>query len=239
MKILVTNDDGIQSIGIELLSRFLFSVGHEIIVVAPDRNRSGQSLSLTFDKPIHCRPISFPGASKAFACSGTTIDCVKWGLYKWNAEIEMVISGINIGSNTGRGIFYSSTVGGAIEASFYRMPAIALSAEYMGTPGGINMDNVEYFLTKHLVGYIVQALKEIDNPQNGFLNINIPHAPITGLAKTSIYEGKLIPDSYQKEAQSYTIEEKRAKTEDKSTDIGALAKGLISISKLYPYKLLT
>ncbi|MGH8270488.1 MAG: 5'/3'-nucleotidase SurE, partial [Steroidobacteraceae bacterium] len=123
MKILVSNDDGYRSRGIRLLKEALEGVA-EVTVVAPDRNRSGASNSLTLDVPLRVLE-SEPGVHYV---QGTPTDCVHLaisGLFDY--EHDMVVSGINDGANLGDDVLYSGTVAAAIEGRFLGLPAVAIS----------------------------------------------------------------------------------------------------------------
>lgn len=127
MKILITNDDGIESNGIIALAK-AFSVGHEVLVVAPDGNRSGVSHSLTLGSPIKFLPYELPFC-KAFATSGSPADCVKASFHILkDFAPDAVLSGINKGHNFGSDVLYSGTVAAAFEAAFLGVRAFAFSA---------------------------------------------------------------------------------------------------------------
>ena len=113
MQILLSNDDGYQALGLRLLARALKDIA-DVVVVAPDRNRSGASNSLTLDAPLRVEQVD----SNIYSVNGTPADCVHiaiTGLLK--TEPDMVISGINHGANLGDDVIYSGTVGAAIETA--------------------------------------------------------------------------------------------------------------------------
>lgn len=126
MKILVTNDDGIQSKGLKTLVEFL-SKSNEVYVVAPDSQRSGFSHSMTFRRPMFMEEVSLKGAKQAFSLTGSPGDCVRFALKCLNLDIDMVVSGPNIGPNLTVDVYYSGTVGAACEGAILGKPAIALS----------------------------------------------------------------------------------------------------------------
>ncbi|MCB5253775.1 MAG: 5'/3'-nucleotidase SurE [Candidatus Cloacimonadaceae bacterium] len=124
MRILLVNDDGINAAGIRSLQIALKQAGHQIIMVAPDRERSAASHSITLRKDIHATRIGVD----EWAVSGTPVDCVVIALQKIITEkIDLVISGINAGQNMGEDVLYSGTVAGAVEAAMLGHKAIALS----------------------------------------------------------------------------------------------------------------
>ena len=124
MRILISNDDGYQSSGLHLLAEYLRQIA-EVIVVAPDVNRSAASNSLTLDLPLRIREID----KDFYAVNGTPTDCVHLGvtgMFK-DAPPDMVVSGINRGENLGDDVIYSGTVAAAMEGRFLGFPALAIS----------------------------------------------------------------------------------------------------------------
>ena len=112
MKVLISNDDGIFAPGIEALVQAFADAGHDVIVCAPDSQRSAASHSLTIGRPLTVKEMDFPGAKKAYAIGGTPADCVKLGVMVLCPDAQAVVSGINKGYNAGTDILYSGTVAG-------------------------------------------------------------------------------------------------------------------------------
>ena len=124
MKILISNDDGYRSEGIRALTDALVPLA-EVTVVAPDRNRSGASNSLTLDVPLRVFPFD---TNRYFVANGTPTDCVHLAISGFfEHDHDMVVSGINDGANLGDDVLYSGTVAAAIEGRFLGLPAIAVS----------------------------------------------------------------------------------------------------------------
>ena len=127
MNILICNDDGISSEGIKALAGKL-SEKHNILVVAPDGNRSGFSHSLTFDKPLVLKEYFIDERYKSYSFSGTPVDCIKFATDKFSAFCpDLVLSGINNGSNIGTDVLYSGTVSAASEANVLGYKSMAFS----------------------------------------------------------------------------------------------------------------
>ena len=125
MLILVTNDDGVYSPGLRALAEAMATLG-EAVIVAPDRNRSAVGHALTLEHPLRAQEIE-PGI---FAVDGTPTDCVNLGIHGLIMQRpDLVVSGINSGSNMGDDITYSGTVSAALEASLMGIPAIAVSLD--------------------------------------------------------------------------------------------------------------
>ncbi len=162
MHILLSNDDGYQAPGLVCLARALSAVA-DIRVVAPDRNRSGASNSLTLENPIRAQEMD----NGFVSVDGTPTDCVHLaitGLLKH--EPDMVIAGINAGSNMGDDVLYSGTVAAAMEGRFLGLPAIAVSL--MG-------DEFKHFDTAARVTVsLLEQLKKDPLPVDTILNVNVP-----------------------------------------------------------------
>lgn len=117
MRILFTNDDGVFSPGLLALLSAFQEAGDELLVAAPDAERSGASHSFTMLSPLRAKPVMIPGAERvtAYAVSGTPVDCVKLAYGNLFEKPDLLISGINLGANRGTDIFYSGTVSAAME----------------------------------------------------------------------------------------------------------------------------
>jgi 5'-nucleotidase len=171
VKILVSNDDGYRSRGIRLLKDSLARLA-EVTVVAPDRNRSGASNSLTLDMPLRV----FESDPGVYYVQGTPTDCVHLavtGLFDY--EHDMVVSGINDGANLGDDVLYSGTVAAAIEGRFLGLPAVAISL--CTTPDAEAHFETAAEVARQLVGQLVQSPLE----STLILNVNVPNVPFATL----------------------------------------------------------
>lgn len=169
MKILVSNDDGVHALGINVLVRALSQIA-EVIVVAPDRNRSGASNSLTLTRPLQVKTLD----NGFMSVEGTPTDCVHLALTGFLTELpDMVVSGINHGANLGDDILYSGTVAAATEGRYLGLPAMAISL------AGEHPKHFETaaFVTKNLV----LRLRSDPLPAHTILNINVPDVSIDQL----------------------------------------------------------
>ena len=171
MKILVTNDDGIFSSGIFSLWEVAKEFG-DVTVVAPNSEQSAVSHGITISKPIYIKEITRKNLFNGYAVSGTPADCVKIALKNiMNSTPELILSGINIGSNLGNNIIYSGTVSAAIEGSFLGIPSFAISLD--------TFDPVSSFTSS--ISIIRKIINKIDLskiPLGSILNINIPNCNI-------------------------------------------------------------
>lgn len=229
MHFLLSNDDGYRAEGIELLARALSSIGR-VTVVAPDRNRSGASNSLTLDKPL------FPQyAENGFIyVNGTPTDCVHLAITGlMQEEPDMVISGINSGSNLGDDVIYSGTVAAAMEGRFLGCPALAVSLASM-TP--------QYWQTAVKVTLeLINYLDELTRTRDVLLNVNIPDVPyenlgifeITRLGQRHKSE-PAVPAKDPHDRQVYWVGPVGPEQDaGPGTDFHALKKGNVSITPLH------
>lgn len=165
MRILLSNDDGYLAPGLNCLARHLAGIA-EVIVVAPDRDRSGASNSLTLDNPIRAH-VAENGFTRV---EGTPTDCVHLAITGMlESEPDMVISGINAGANMGDDVIYSGTVAAAMEGRFLGLPAIAVSL------AGKELLHYETAATAVLA--LVDHLKSHPLPPDTILNVNVPDIP--------------------------------------------------------------
>lgn len=177
MRFLLSNDDGWQAPGLQTLFS-VFETEGEVTLVAPDRNRSGASNSLTLDRPLRIHQVQ----NNMYSVDGTPTDCVHvavTGLLE--DEPDMVISGINSGANMGDDVLYSGTVAAAMEGRFLGLPAIALSSA---------APNPQHYDAAAQVGLnIVRRVLSHPLPNDTILNVNIPDCPldeITGYEVTRL-----------------------------------------------------
>ncbi len=165
--ILLSNDDGVEATGLRALARQLGDLG-DVMVVAPDRERSATSHAFTLDRPLRCEELE-PGW---FSVDGTPADCVYIGLLKLCAERpRLVVSGINHGYNLGSDVFYSGTVAGAVEAALRDVPAIAVSREWQR---GLKRDDAAFEPAARFVHALARATLTEGLPPGTLLNVNVP-----------------------------------------------------------------
>lgn len=165
MKILVSNDDGYLATGINVLTDALSKIA-DVVVVAPDRNRSAASSSLTLDAPLRVSKI----AENRFTVNGTPSDCVHLALTGFlDDEPDLVVSGINHGANLGDDVIYSGTVAAAMEGRFLGLPTIAVSLV------GLNLQHFE--AAARVAVDLVGRLERASLPSDVILNVNVPDKP--------------------------------------------------------------
>lgn len=170
MKILVTNDDGIGSAGILALVRAMQTIG-SVTVVAPDRQQSAVGHALTVASPLRANEYYRDGALFGWAVEGTPADCVKLAISTLLPERpDIVVSGINHGSNASVSAIYSGTVSAATEGTMMGIPSMAVSLSTLDPTA--NMD-----LAAQVAVSVAQQLLEIDLPLGTLLNVNVPNIP--------------------------------------------------------------
>ena len=168
MNILMVNDDGFHSANLELLCRAAAARGHHVTVCAPSVQQSGKAHSFTIFTPVLVHRREMEGAAAAYEIEGTPVDCARVGFMGLCEEKpDLVISGINIGYNTGAATYASGTVGAAREAAFHHLPAMAVSM-HQHTPDATQRFYADWLIT--LAEYYVQQ----DVPPMAVLNVNAP-----------------------------------------------------------------
>ena len=173
MRVLVSNDDGVDAPGIQVLAAGLRAAGHDVVIVAPDRDRSGASNSLTLDMPV--RVLQQDAAT--WRVFGTPTDCVHVAITGMlEAEPDIVVSGINNTANLGDDVIYSGTVAAAMEGRFLGLPAVAVSlvtADHRGQ---------HYETAARAAVEIIARLVAEPLPADTILNVNVPDLPWEQLA---------------------------------------------------------
>ncbi|MCC5797038.1 MAG: 5'/3'-nucleotidase SurE [Methylophaga sp.] len=228
MKILISNDDGYMARGIQTLARALSEMG-EITVVAPDRNRSGASNSLTLENPLRLDLLD----NGVYRVEGTPTDCVHLAITGLlEEEPDMVVSGINAGANLGDDVLYSGTVAAAMEGRFLGLPAIAISL--------VGHDATHYETAGWVAQQLVARLKASALPADTILNVNVPDLPIdqiTGFESTRLghrHKAEPVIKEYDPRGRAmYWIGPAGAEEDaGPGTDFDAIRRGAVSVTPL-------
>lgn len=170
-RILLTNDDGIHAEGLKALEQSLASLG-ELMVVAPDSERSGTSQAITIHAPLRLQQID----ERHFSVSGTPADAVIIALHLLRFQPQLVVSGINLGANLGENIVYSGTVAAALEATLHGVPAIAVSLAVRHNP--------DFSTAAAFAGRLAGKVLAEGLPPGVMLNVNVPPGPARGIRFT-------------------------------------------------------
>jgi len=169
VKILISNDDGYRAEGLVCLARHLRALG-EVVIVAPERNRSGASNSLTLDSPLRVTRAE----PHVYFVNGTPTDCVHLAVTGLlDQEPDMVVSGVNDGANLGDDVLYSGTVAAATEGRFLGLPAMAVSL--------VNRGGGNFEAAAAVAARLIARLIEHPLPKDTILNVNVPDLPHANL----------------------------------------------------------
>jgi 5'-nucleotidase len=229
--VLVTNDDGIYSPGLTALYEKLKGLA-TVYVVAPDRERSAVSHSLTMHKPLRVQKVK----EHIYAVNGTPTDCVAIGASKVLPEKPtLIVSGINIGANLGDDITYSGTVSAAIEGTILNIPSFAVSLV-------VDDSDVHYFETAaEVAAKVASYILEQSLPYDTLLNVNVPNKPVQDIAGVKftrqgkrIYEGA-IHETYSPWGEKYYWIGGGVPywEHGEDTDINAVQNGYVSITPIH------
>ena len=194
MNILLTNDDGYESVGLMLLCEKLSQMGHDTYVVAPDGQRSAFSHSVNLYKDLTITKLDeYCGAKFAYKCSGTPADCVKFAVCQLGVKFDALISGPNNGENYGFAVVYSGTVAGAEEGVMQGIKSIALSRKGWYPDGGSFSATVEY-LADNLTDLISLC------GETTLISVNVPDMPLSvvkGVRACSLGMHRLFQDKFE------------------------------------------
>ena len=241
---LLTNDDGIQAVGLRSMRSALLEVpGVELAVIAPDSNRSAMARSITTRKPLWVEEVDMGDGAIGYATDGTPVDCVRFaalGLIEF--EPELIVSGINHGSNLGDDITYSGTVAAALEGIILGIPAIAISQQadrgQVDFRAGRSWRPEDFDQAAAFVARMVEELEEVPMPESTLLNVNCPAGGAGGalacrLGKR-IYRDRLELAEEEEGRRRYRIygDDPSYHHED-GTDFAALGEGCIAVTPLH------
>jgi 5'-nucleotidase len=243
VRVLLTNDDGIQAEGLQALRRALLGIpGVQLVVVAPDGNRSAMARSITTRRPLWVQEVDFGDGTVGFATDGTPVDCVRLarlGLVE-GFEAELVVSGINHGSNLGDDITYSGTVAAALEAVVLGLPGIAVSQQSSALElGFVQSQAYDFGVAASFTARLVGELAELPLPAGTLLNINVPGAEPKGVEVARlgkrVYSDELsLVDEASSGRRLYRIYGDAGYEEGETdTDLVALRRGSIAVTPLH------
>jgi 5'-nucleotidase len=229
MRILVANDDGIYSPGIAALARVASRFG-EVRVVAPDMERSAWSHAITYARPLDYRRATHLGDIEAYRVNGTPADCVAVGVHNWS-EVDVVLSGVNLGANLGNALWHSGTLAAAKQATLLGIRGIAVS-----TPMPRHRDGGEeaHFasLDQHLED--VRGLLLSSNTAR-LLNVNLaPDSRGITWTRQAVrhYEHGMVPDTDPMGREHFWFTSTPIEVTEPGTDLWAMERGYTSITPL-------
>jgi 5'-nucleotidase len=240
MRIVLTNDDGIEAAGLLAARKALEKVG-EVLTVAPDRNRSGVARGITFEGPLHVEVREMADGDTGYACTGTPVDCVRLvALGLMDFEPDIVVSGINHGENLGDDITYSGTVAAAFEGIVIGVPGIAVSL-CVERPWHYHDEAELHF---EPVASFAARLAEVSAkhlPSGRILTVNAPNLPedeLKGARVTRLgrrfYTDELIEVRDEKGRLGYDIyNNPPGRHDEEGTDFAAVEAGEISVTPVH------
>ena len=225
MRILVTNDDSIYSPGIATLARAASRFG-DVRIVAPNVEQSSMGHAITASRPLSYRRTKLSGGLEAFQVNGTPADCVALGAYQWE-KVDVVLSGINLGSNLGNSAWHSGTLAAAKQATLLGLRGIALSAP-------VAREEPEFSrLEPHVARVLDLLLPERDLR---LVNVNFPAEPNGGIRWTrqSVrhYDGKVVPGTDPMGRTHFWFTVIPLEAPEEGTDRWAVEHGFISLTPL-------
>lgn len=235
MRLLLTNDDGINAPGLHAMARELQKY-HDIIIVAPDNQRSASGHSITIARPVIAKEVKLPGImGSAYSLDGTPADCTRVGIDKLASnKIDMVISGINRGLNLGTDVVYSGTVSAAVEAAIYNIPSIAVSIDIRDN------EEPDYEMAARYGARVLEKALKNNMESDVVLNVNVPNIPeadIQGIKVCKIGT-RLYDNSYMETItpENHIIIEIKGHVMDKDNDDADtyyLKKGYVTVTPLH------
>ena len=244
MRVLLTNDDGIAATGLHAMRRALLTVpGIELAVIAPDGNRSATARSITTRRPLKVTEVDFGDGTHGFATDGTPVDCVrlaKHGLVD-DFQAELVVSGINHGSNLGDDVTYSGTVAAALEGIVLGIPGIAVSQKSAGGEYDFvsHAGDEGFTAVAEFAAGLVARWESLPLRSGTLINVNGPACKPTGVAVTRlgrrIYHEELVDlgPSGEGGREIRIYGQEPGHHPEAGTDLQAVEDGLIAVTPIH------
>jgi 5'-nucleotidase len=243
MRVLLTNDDGIEAEGLQTLRQALAGIPDvELAVIAPDGNRSAFARMITTRRPLWVQEVRFDDGTVGYATDGTPVDCVRFaklGLVE-GFEPDVVVAGINHGSNLGDDITYSGTVAAALEGLVLGVPGIAVSQQSTAREMDFRLGSRFSFGTAaEFTARVVGELTDVPLPEGTLLNVNVPAGEPDGVEVTRLGK-RIYRDELQLEARDedgrrrYWIYGGDPEFHDEpGTDLAAVHAGRIAVTPVH------
>jgi 5'-nucleotidase len=252
VRVLLTNDDGIEAEGLQALRRELLAVPEiELAVIAPDSNRSATARSITIRRPLWVEEIDFGDGTVGYATDGTPVDCVRFsslGLIE-GFQAELIVSGINHGSNLGDDITYSGTVAAALEGVVLGIPGIAVSQQSVAREmdfrrgQGFDFEEAARFTARLVQEMARQGAADhrpgpVPLPEGTLLNLNFPAGrpeavEVCRLGKRVYRDQLSLVDEESGRRQYRIYNEEPGFHHEEGTDLAAVAEGRVAVTPLH------
>lgn len=227
MRILISNDDGIYSPGLAALATVALRFG-DVLIVAPDVEQSSMGQAITSSRPLSYRKARIPGF-EAYRINGTPSDCVALGVFKWG-NVDLVLSGINLGANLGNGVWHSGTVAAAKQAVLLGIRGIAFSMPTAETPTD---DEPDY---SDILPWVEKSLTLLlAHPELKLVNVNVPAKPkAMRWTRQSVrqYDGRVVAGTDPMGRKNYWYTVVPITDSEEGTDRWAMAHDFVSLTPL-------
>jgi 5'-nucleotidase len=243
LRVLLTNDDGIHAEGLQTLRRALAALEDvDLAVIAPDENMSATARSITTRRPLWVTEVPFDDGTHGYSCDGTPVDCVRLASLGLIADFEpdLVVAGINHGSNLGDDITYSGTVAAALEGIVLGVPGIAVSQQSQAREMDFRLGDVFQFETAAaFTARVVDRIDDVPLPDGTLLNINVPagHADAVAVARLGkrIYRDalRLVDTEGDTRRRFRVYGDSPVHDDEEGTDLAAVAAGRIAVTPLH------
>jgi 5'-nucleotidase len=242
LRVLLTNDDGIEAEGLLALRRALAALDDiRVAVIAPDGNRSATARSITFRRPLWVTEVDFEDGTVGHACDGTPVDCVRLaslGLVE-DFEPDLIVSGINHGANLGDDITYSGTVAAALEGVVLGIPGIAVSQQSTRREMDFRLGkSFDFAAAAAFTARVVDRLDDVPLPEGTLLNVNVPTGEVKGVEVTRlgkrVYRDQLDLIEEDTGRKLYRIYgDSPVHDDEPGTDLAAVSAGRIAVTPLH------
>jgi 5'-nucleotidase len=243
LRVLLTNDDGIHAEGLQTLRRALAALEDVVLaVIAPDANMSATARSITTRRPLWVTEVPFDDGTQGYSCDGTPVDCVRLaslGLVD-GFEPDLVVAGINHGSNLGDDITYSGTVAAALEGVVLGVPSIAVSQQSQAREMDFRLgDAFDFDTAAAFAARVIDRIDDVPLPEGTLLNINVPAGAATSVEVTRlgkrIYRDALqLVDSEGETRRRFRVYgDSPVHDDEEGTDLAAIAAGRIAVTPLH------
>jgi 5'-nucleotidase len=242
LRVLLTNDDGIHAEGLQALRRALTGLDVVVAVIAPDANMSATARSITTRRPLWVTEVPFDDGTHGFSCDGTPVDCVRLaslGLVD-DFQPDLVVAGINHGSNLGDDITYSGTVAAALEGVVLGVPSIAVSQQSKAREMDFRLgDEFDFETAATFTAQVIDRIDDVPLPDGTLLNINVPAGDASSVEVARL--GKRIYRDALQQVDSDDEGRRRFRIygdapiyhDEEGTDLAAIAAGRIAVTPLH------
>jgi 5'-nucleotidase len=241
VRVLLTNDDGIAAPGLHAARRALREIeGVEVDVIAPDSNRSATGRGITTRSPLTVEEVEFGDGDRGFATDGTPVDCVRFAdLGLLGARPDLIVAGINHGSNLGDDITYSGTVAAAFEGIVLGIPAVAVSQQSSGGGMGYASGRFDFAAAAPFTAELVRRLVGEPMPPETLINVNFPSCEPAGIEVTRLGkrlyndELKLLEEDGNGRRRYEIYGWEPSFEDEEGTDLAAVARRRISVTPVH------